>query len=117
MDDAKSRKLKPRAEGFVDKRRCRHCGIIGHIWRNCGARAEEEKLKKNAEVLIAEDEEDYEDEKEAYSHSFESTVMMIEDEDRVFFTDSEVILDSAAGRSEFRNRQLTRAALTSNSVG
>ena len=78
--DSKPSKQQAETSGRVERRRCRLCDEVGHLWRNCSQRVVN---KKDSILIVADAEED--DEEEIYTHSFESSVLMIKAEDRFFF--------------------------------
>jgi hypothetical protein len=108
---------KPASEpGRTETRTCRHCNRKGHIQRDCPDNLERETASSSnltmtvEELLATPDERDLDDE-DPLEFDF-----VIEREETVLFSDTEVLLDCQAGGWVFKNSALLRTVGPGRSI-
>ena len=96
-----------------DTRKCNYCHKTGHLWRNCPT---------HKVVMLTTPQGDEEEDADTYRVASQATFMITsapsasESPCCILFTDTEVILDNAAGQSVFKNPALLHAIVSTPSV-
>ena len=92
---------------YVERRTCRFCMKQGHIWKNCPDREGSQSSTMVASNRLDEGaDEDEDDEDDVYEATFAGTLCMAGRGGEAFFQDWEVLLDTGAGQSVFKCREL-----------